>query len=46
MSPISTKIMMSLEFSNTKASMEFTLIVVGFDAFSTARPENINTAEV
>jgi hypothetical protein len=26
--------------------MEFTLIVVGFDAFSTARPENINTAEV
>jgi hypothetical protein len=38
--------MMSLEFSITKVSMEFTLIVVGFDVFSTARPENINTAEV
>jgi hypothetical protein len=38
--------MMSLEFSIMKAIMEFTLIVMGFDVFSTARRENINTAEV
>ncbi len=38
--------MMSLEFSITKAIMEFTLTVVSFDVFSTVRRENINSAEV
>jgi hypothetical protein len=36
--------MMSLEFSITKAIMEFTLTVAHSDFFSTARSENINTA--